>query len=213
MRADDGVARADHDLRVGIGRAQARLELAGEAVVQALEFGLFGLGQIEIGKQPPAGDRGVADHRILDLAEPAHEPGQRRPRNAVGQQEVEVLLLGQGGDQALDCHEFCQMDWLALVAWIRLSRFCLCPPPRSPAPPSPFPNCKARLALSRAKHRSLTGHSKMSRRVARLIPFYEFDIDDFFRSDGAPAAVAAQRQDAFFGSPASTRSASPGAGR
>src|ERR1700733_7190557 len=61
-----------------------------------------------------------------------------------------------------------------------------------------FPKLQARLALSRAKHRSLTGHSKMSRRVARLIPFYEFDINDFFRSDGAPAAVATQRQDGFF---------------
>ena len=61
-----------------------------------------------------------------------------------------------------------------------------------------YPKLRARLALSRAKHRSLTGHSKMSRRVARLIPFYEFDIKDFFRSDGAPAAVATQRQDGFF---------------
>jgi glutamate-1-semialdehyde 2,1-aminomutase len=61
-----------------------------------------------------------------------------------------------------------------------------------------FPKLRARLALSRAKHRSLTGHSKMSRRVARLIPFYEFDSDDFFRSDGAPAALATQRQDGFF---------------
>jgi glutamate-1-semialdehyde 2,1-aminomutase len=61
-----------------------------------------------------------------------------------------------------------------------------------------YPKLRARLALSRAKHGSLTGHSKMSRRVARLIPFYEFDINDFFRSDGAPAAVATQRQDSFF---------------
>src|ERR1700692_4846087 len=61
-----------------------------------------------------------------------------------------------------------------------------------------FPKLRARLELSRAKHRSLTGHSKMSRRVARLIPFYEFDINDFFRSDGAPAAVGTKRQDGFF---------------
>jgi glutamate-1-semialdehyde 2,1-aminomutase len=60
------------------------------------------------------------------------------------------------------------------------------------------PKVKARLALSRAKHRSLTGHSKMSRLVARLIPFYEFDIDDFFSSDGAPADVATKRRDGFF---------------
>src|SRR6267143_163455 len=61
-----------------------------------------------------------------------------------------------------------------------------------------FPKLRARLALSRAKHRSLTGHAKMSRLVARLIPFYEFDISDFFRSDGAPAAVGTKRQDGFF---------------
>ena len=61
-----------------------------------------------------------------------------------------------------------------------------------------FPKLQARLALSRAKHRSLAGHSKMSCAAARLIPFYEFDIDDFFGSDGAPAAIAAQRQDGFF---------------
>jgi glutamate-1-semialdehyde 2,1-aminomutase len=60
------------------------------------------------------------------------------------------------------------------------------------------PKVRARLALSRAKHRSLSGHSKMSRLVARLIPFYEFGIDDFFRSDGAPADVATQRRDGFF---------------
>jgi glutamate-1-semialdehyde 2,1-aminomutase len=61
-----------------------------------------------------------------------------------------------------------------------------------------FPKVKARLALSRAKHRSLSGHSKMSRRVARLIPFYEFSNEQFFNVDGAPPAVAAQRKEAFF---------------
>ena len=61
-----------------------------------------------------------------------------------------------------------------------------------------FPKVQARLALSRAKHRSLTGHSKMSKMVARLVPHYEFDINDFFRSDGAPPEIATQRQDAFF---------------
>jgi len=61
-----------------------------------------------------------------------------------------------------------------------------------------FPKVQARLALSRAKHRSLTGHSKMSRMVARLVPHYEFDIGEFFCSDGAPADVATRRQDGFF---------------
>ena len=61
-----------------------------------------------------------------------------------------------------------------------------------------FPKLNARLALSRAKHRSLTGHSKLSKMVARLLPFYEFDNDDFFRSDGAPPEIVKQRRDAFF---------------
>jgi glutamate-1-semialdehyde 2,1-aminomutase len=60
------------------------------------------------------------------------------------------------------------------------------------------PKVKARIALSRAKHRSLTGHSKMSKMVARLIPHYEFDINVFFRSDGAPPDIATKRQDGFF---------------
>ncbi|MFM9848653.1 MAG: aminotransferase class III-fold pyridoxal phosphate-dependent enzyme [Hyphomicrobiaceae bacterium] len=56
---------------------------------------------------------------------------------------------------------------------------------------------KARLELSRAKHPSLTGHARMSRRVASLIPFYEFDKHKFFRSDGAPEDVAQRREAGF----------------
>jgi glutamate-1-semialdehyde 2,1-aminomutase len=43
---------------------------------------------------------------------------------------------------------------------------------------------KRRLALSRAKHPSLAGHSKMSRALARLIPFYDYEETGFFCSDG-----------------------------
>jgi glutamate-1-semialdehyde 2,1-aminomutase len=54
-----------------------------------------------------------------------------------------------------------------------------------------------RIELSRAKHRSLAGHSKWSRRLARLLPFYEYDEQTFFASDEAPAEVAGQRRAAF----------------
>src|SRR5258708_14045714 len=60
-----------------------------------------------------------------------------------------------------------------------------------------FPKLRARLSLSRAKHGSFTGHAKMSRLAARLIPFYEFDIDHFFRTDGRPPAVGPRLPDAF----------------
>jgi glutamate-1-semialdehyde 2,1-aminomutase len=57
----------------------------------------------------------------------------------------------------------------------------------------------ARLQLSRAKHRSLTGHSRMARRFASWVPFYEYGEADFFRADSAPADVAAARREAFMG--------------
>ena len=56
---------------------------------------------------------------------------------------------------------------------------------------------QSRLRLSRAKHRSLTGHSRMARRVASLVPFYEFDERTFFRVDNPPDEIAAQRRTGF----------------
>jgi glutamate-1-semialdehyde 2,1-aminomutase len=56
---------------------------------------------------------------------------------------------------------------------------------------------KTRLELSRAKHPSLRGHSRMARRVAALVPFYEYDDEQLFRSDDAPAEIATRRRDGF----------------
>jgi glutamate-1-semialdehyde 2,1-aminomutase len=54
-----------------------------------------------------------------------------------------------------------------------------------------------RLQLSRAKHRSLTGHSRMARRFASLVPFYEYDESQFFGTDGAPEDIVAARRAGF----------------
>lgn len=54
-----------------------------------------------------------------------------------------------------------------------------------------------RLALSRAKHPSLRGHSNISRFVSSLVPFYEYEENVFFEVDGAPTDVAARRRAAF----------------
>ena len=56
---------------------------------------------------------------------------------------------------------------------------------------------KKRLELSQAKHKSLAGHSRIARRLAALVPFYDYDEDRFFRSDGAPEEIAARRRDGF----------------
>jgi len=56
---------------------------------------------------------------------------------------------------------------------------------------------KRRLELSLAKHPSLTGHARMARRLASLIPFYEYDEGRFFNSDDAPHEIAERRRAGF----------------
>jgi glutamate-1-semialdehyde 2,1-aminomutase len=56
---------------------------------------------------------------------------------------------------------------------------------------------KTRLELSKAKHWSLTGHARMARRVAALIPSYQFGEAEFFCCDGATDEVAGRRRAGF----------------
>ncbi|MEO7727128.1 MAG: aminotransferase class III-fold pyridoxal phosphate-dependent enzyme [Burkholderiales bacterium] len=56
---------------------------------------------------------------------------------------------------------------------------------------------KTRLELSKAKHPSLSGHSRMARRIAALLPFYEYREERIFRCDDAPQDIAAQRRAGF----------------
>ena len=56
---------------------------------------------------------------------------------------------------------------------------------------------RRRVELSRAKHRSLAGHARFARRVARLVPFYEYEEARFFSSDDAPDDIVARRRAGF----------------
>jgi glutamate-1-semialdehyde 2,1-aminomutase len=60
------------------------------------------------------------------------------------------------------------------------------------------PSIHQRIQLSRAKHRSLAGHSRMAKRLARWLPGYSFDEARFFGCDGAPENIQNQRRAAFF---------------
>jgi glutamate-1-semialdehyde 2,1-aminomutase len=60
-----------------------------------------------------------------------------------------------------------------------------------------LPRVKRRLELSRAKHRSLAGHSRLALRVASLIPGYAYGEARFFGSDSAPPQVQALRRAGF----------------
>jgi glutamate-1-semialdehyde 2,1-aminomutase len=59
------------------------------------------------------------------------------------------------------------------------------------------PSLRARVHLSKAKHRSLQGHARIARWLARQVPFYEFDGARFFDSDGASAEIVAHRRAGF----------------
>jgi glutamate-1-semialdehyde 2,1-aminomutase len=60
-----------------------------------------------------------------------------------------------------------------------------------------LPRAWRRIQLSRAKHPGVVGHPRMGKRVARLIPFYDYDADRFFTADNPPAEVADRRRAAF----------------
>ena len=52
----------------------------------------------------------------------------------------------------------------------------------------------SRVRLSRAKYPSLAGHGKIARFISKAIPYYDYDVEDALRCDGAPVDVVAQRR-------------------
>jgi glutamate-1-semialdehyde 2,1-aminomutase len=72
-----------------------------------------------------------------------------------------------------------------------------------------LPKLRLRLQLSRAKHRSVAGHSRMARRFARLIPYYEYGEDRVFRVDGPPERIADSRRAGFMRLAAALAARSP----
>ncbi|MEP7306164.1 MAG: hypothetical protein ABJA98_11660 [Acidobacteriota bacterium] len=62
---------------------------------------------------------------------------------------------------------------------------------------SALPGMRARMQLAKAKHRSIHGHPRISQRLAKLVSFYEYSADRFFRSDRGPAEVCEQRRTGF----------------
>ncbi|MEY3953605.1 MAG: Glutamate-semialdehyde -aminomutase [Pseudomonadota bacterium] len=59
------------------------------------------------------------------------------------------------------------------------------------------PKAVRRVQLSRAKHRSLAGHSRMAKRLAKLLPEYHYDADTFFKADDAPQEIEQLRRNGF----------------
>jgi len=57
-----------------------------------------------------------------------------------------------------------------------------------------LPKAVARIQLSRAKHRSLAGHSKMSKWLAKKIPYFSYSEQKFFAADDAPQDIVNKRR-------------------
>lgn len=93
--AHNGVARAGQDILARINGARARFQLTREAVVHAVELCFFRVTQIQIRKQLPNANRGIADPGVFNLAPPADEARQRDAGDAVGEQKIQVFLRCQ----------------------------------------------------------------------------------------------------------------------
>lgn len=66
-----------------------------------------------------------------------------------------------------------------------------------------------RLRLSRAKHSSLRGHAKWSRRIAKIIRGFDYDSAQFFNCDGAPSDIVKKRKEGFLHLEAAVQIRSP----
>jgi glutamate-1-semialdehyde 2,1-aminomutase len=56
---------------------------------------------------------------------------------------------------------------------------------------------QSRLLLFRAKPPSLSGHARLSKQIAKLIPNYEFGEEQFFKSDNPPESIVHKRRIGF----------------
>jgi hypothetical protein len=69
-----------------------------------------GVAEVDLREKSPDRDREIAHKRLLDMGEPSHQPGCKTPRNAVGQEEVHILLLRQSVDDGAHCHGSVNLD-------------------------------------------------------------------------------------------------------
>ena len=159
----------------------------------------LGVAQVEVGEQPPHRDRQPRQPRAADAAEPAHRMRQRDARHAVGQQEVQVLVLQQPVAQAARLSSACQL------AAVHLGRTVTEPPHernlrlfrpgagRGRWRCCRWPSAAARAVAGQAPVADRPFAHGHARRGAGC-PAIAYDEERFFASDGAPPAVVAQRR-------------------
>jgi hypothetical protein len=90
--SDDAIARAGENLGIAVDGPRTGKQLAGEAVVQAVEALLLRFAEIEVSEHSPDGDGEATNPGIANLAEATHQTGECLPRHAIREEEIEVLL-------------------------------------------------------------------------------------------------------------------------
>jgi glycosyltransferase involved in cell wall biosynthesis len=103
-RADDRVAGADEHAGILGDGPRAIAQRAHEAVVQAAEARLPGVRQVYVGEKTKERERRIAYDWLFDRAQAAHQAREQFARDAVGQQEIEIVLLQGGEERGSQCH-------------------------------------------------------------------------------------------------------------
>src|SRR5262249_49935037 len=153
----------------------------------AREAGLARFVQPQVaGEERPDADRQIAHERLLDPAEPAGASSQQPAREAIGERKVDRLVLQHPIERPSHDHRISD-PMSALIIWATAALAALCV----------VRVMQRRLLLSRAKHRSLQGHARIAKALARWVPAYHFDSGRFFDSDGSPRPIADRRQRGF----------------
>jgi hypothetical protein len=96
--ADDGITGTGQVVGIAVDGTRAGFQLSREARVQARKALRPSVAQVEIRESPPDRDRRSRQQRRLDLTEPLEKAIREMMRDAIGQQETEVLPQeGLGG--------------------------------------------------------------------------------------------------------------------
>jgi hypothetical protein len=77
---------------MGIHRAGSCFELTGKAVMHAAKTRLFGIAQVQVGKEFPDGNGCVPYPRLFNFAQPPHALRKPAPWQPVGEKKVQVFV-------------------------------------------------------------------------------------------------------------------------
>lgn len=104
--ANDGITGGGERVWGGVNRTDAGFEFPDKTSVQGVKVCFTGFAQVQVAEKFPDGYGQFRDPWVANLAPPAHQPGQGDARDAVGEQEIQVLLLQKLLKLLFQIHDF-----------------------------------------------------------------------------------------------------------